>query len=148
MILDTVANGSMYGKMHPRLAEAFAQLARADLAALPVGRNTIKPYLHVDVVKGEMFPRSASKVEVHRRYVDIHAPVIGWEMVGWMEEDRYKKLIKTIPEKDAELYEEMCESWVELRPGFFTLFMTGEGHAPMVGEGPIHKIVVKVALED
>ncbi len=148
MILDSLNRADLYANMHPRLREAFAQLKRTDLAALPLGRNTIKPWLHVDVVKGEMFAKEASKVEVHRRYIDIHVPLTGWEMVGWMEEGKYRNLVKTLPDKDAELYQEMCESWNELRPGFFALYFTGEGHAPMVGQGPIHKVVVKVALKD
>ena len=148
MILDTVERAHLYATMHPRLREAFAQLTRPDLAALPLGRNTIHPWLHVDVVKGEMFPKEASKIEVHRRYIDIHMPLTGWELVGWMEGGRYKNLVKTLPEKDAELYQELCESWNELRPGFFALYFTGEGHAPMVGTGAIHKVVVKVALRD
>jgi biofilm protein TabA len=148
MILDTLDRIDLYSNMHPRMREAFDQLKRPDLATLPLGRNTIKPYLHVDVVKGEMFPRENSKVEVHNRYIDIHVPLTGWEMIGWLDKGRCTKLIRTIPEKDAELYEFMCESWNELRPGYFALYFTGEGHAPMVGQGTIHKVVVKVALKD
>jgi biofilm protein TabA len=148
MILDTLDRIDLYANMHPRLREAFDQLKRKDLATLPVGRNTIKPYLHVDVVKGEMFPRENSKVEVHSHYIDIHVPLTGWEMVGWLDKGRCTKLIRAIPEKDAELFEFMCESWNELRPGYFALYFTGEGHAPMVGQGAIHKVVVKVALKD
>ena len=148
MILDTLDRIDLYANMHPRLREAFDQLKRKDLATLPLGRNTVKPYLHVDVVKGEMFPRENSKVEVHNHYIDIHVPLTGWEMIGWLDKGRCTKLIRTIPEKDAELYEFMCESWNELRPGYFALYFTGEGHAPMVGQGAIHKVVVKVALKD
>lgn len=148
MILDRWAQGEWYGRIHPRLAVGFAQLLRSDLGALPAGRNTLHSWLHVDIVRGEMVPRSQSKVEVHARYVDIHAPLVGAEEVGWMEQGEPRKLFRRIPEKDAELYDELCRSWVLLKPGFFALFWPGEGHAPMVGEGSIHKAVIKVALQD
>ncbi len=148
MIVDTLERTDLYAGMHPRLREAFAQLARTDLAALPKGRNTVKPYLHVDVVKGDLVTREASKVEVHRHYIDIHMPLENWEMVGWLEANRVRNRVQAFPEKDAELFQETCLSWTELRPGFFALYFPGEGHAPMVGTGTIHKIVVKVALQD
>lgn len=148
MILDSLDRIDLYANLHPRLREGFALLKRKDLATLPVGRTTIHPWLHVDIVKADMCPRESRQVEVHRRYVDIHAPLSGQEMIGWMEAGRCRNLVKTMPEKDADLFQESCASWGELKPGFFALYFTGEGHAPMVGAGPIHKAVVKIALVD
>ena len=51
MILDTLSRADLYANMHPRLREAFDQLKRKDLAALPLGRNTIKPYLHIETAR-------------------------------------------------------------------------------------------------
>ena len=31
-----------------------------------------------------------------------------------------------------------------MRPGQFTVLFPEDGHAPMVGEGTVHKIIVKV----
>lgn len=148
MILDIQEKGEWYGRIHPRLAVGFAQIQRSDLATLPVGRNTVHAWLHVDIVKGPLIPRAQSRVEVHARYVDIHVPLVGSEEVGWMEAGRMRMLDRRIPEKDAELFSDPCDSWVVLKPGFFALFWPGEGHAPMVGAGEIHKAVIKVALTD
>ena len=148
MILDKLERAALYANMHPRLREAFEQLRRTDLATLPLGRNTIKSYLHVDVVKGENVGRAKTKVEVHRHYIDIHMPLSGLDDIGWLDLPRCRHSVAVYPEKDAELFAETCESWNEVPLGYFALYFTGEGHAPMGASGPLHKVVVKVALED
>ena len=40
----------------------------------------------------------------------------------------------------------MPQTYYTLRPGQFTMLLPEDGHAPMVGEGSIRKIIVKVRM--
>ena len=47
-------------------------------------------------------------------------------------------------EKDIRFYDDEPQCYYTLRPGQFTILLPEDAHAPMVGEGAIRKIIVKV----
>ena len=49
-------------------------------------------------------------------------------------------------DRDLEFFKERPESMVQVPPGSFTMFLPTDAHLPLVGEGPIHKVVVKIAM--
>ena len=47
-------------------------------------------------------------------------------------------------QKDIQFFDDEPQTYYTLRPGQFTMLLPEDGHAPMVGEGHIRKIIVKV----
>lgn len=47
-------------------------------------------------------------------------------------------------EKDIQFFDDVPQTYYTLRPGQFTVLFPEDGHAPMVGEGTMRKIIVKV----
>jgi YhcH/YjgK/YiaL family protein len=49
-------------------------------------------------------------------------------------------------EKDVLFYEDLPELFFELKPAHFAIYFPDDVHAPMIGEGTIKKLVVKVRV--
>jgi len=50
------------------------------------------------------------------------------------------------PEKDVSFYAEAPEMYFRMQPGQFVVLFPEDVHSPMIGEGEIKKMVVKVKL--
>ena len=44
---------------------------------------------------------------------------------------------------DILLFDDVPQTFYTMRPGQFTVLFPEDGHAPMVGEGTVRKIIVK-----
>ena len=49
-------------------------------------------------------------------------------------------------EKDVTFYSDEMDTYFELNSGQFVIFYPEDVHAPMIGKGPIKKLVVKVEI--
>ena len=49
-------------------------------------------------------------------------------------------------QKDIRFYDDVPQTYYEVTPGQFTLLFPEDAHAPMVGEGTIRKVIVKVRV--
>jgi biofilm protein TabA len=148
MILDHLNNSDRYRGMHPAFARAFDFLRRPDLGELAVGRHEIDgdrlfALVNMGVGKG----RAAARLEAHRRYIDIQFTFSGDEVIGW----RPRGMCTSIDEaydaaKDIEFYHDKSATWLNVPGPFFAIFFPEDGHAPMAGECPYHKIIIKIAV--
>ena len=149
MIVDRLEHADRYCDMHPAFAQAFAFLKRSDLAELPAERHEIDgDRLFCIISQGPGRPRSEAKLEAHREYIDIQYVIAGDEEMGWKPTADCR--ISHTPydaEKDIEFFQDEPDSWNDVPPGSFVIFFPQDAHAPLVGEGEIHKVVLKIAVE-
>lgn len=133
------------------LERAFEYLAKADLAALPLGRTDIEGNdVYVMVSEGETRPPEQVRFEAHRRYIDIQLVVRGQEAIdvapvaGLVTAEPYDAA------KDIEFFATPRESAaLALRAGDFEVFAPGDAHRPSLHlDGPhvSRKAVVKVSV--
>lgn len=149
MILDSLQNCARYCALHPRLERAFDYLLGTDLAALPAGRHAIDgDDLFINVMDVDLKRRSDAKLEVHDRYIDIQVLVTGRrEAFGWSRRDRLAQPLGPFDaEKDIRFFDDAPQTYYEVTPDEFTLFFPDDAHAPMVGEGTIRKVILKVRI--
>ena len=148
MILDTLQNAARHAARHPDFAAAFGFLARADIAALPVGRaEVLGDRVFAIVGKDQGRGREKSPLEAHRKYIDIQYVVSGDEWIGWRDLGTCRESgLGYSTEKEIEFYTAAPETWFQVLPGSFAIFFPGDAHAPLAGTGPVHKVVVKVAV--
>ena len=149
MIIDRLENADQYCDMHPAFAKAFAFLKRSDLAELPAERHDIDgDRLFCMISKGPGRPRSEANLEAHRKYIDIQFIIAGDEEMGWKPTaDCHTVHTPYDAEKDIEFFKDQPDSWNKVPPGSFAIFLPQDAHAPLVSEGEIHKVVLKIAVE-
>lgn len=146
MIFDSLKNRAQYYALHPRFERAFNYIVSTDLEALEPGRHEIEGEdLFVNVIECPLKQPREAKLEVHDRYIDIQVVVRGRERFGWSERADVRQSLGAFDrEKDIEFFDDEPQTYYELKPGQFTIFMPEDAHAPMVGEGEVKKLIVKV----
>jgi biofilm protein TabA len=148
MILDSLANADRYAPLHPRFAAAFEFLRRPGLEALAPGRIPILgDDLFVIISKSPGRQRADAKLECHRRYIDIQFIIAGTDEMGWRPAAGCGEPVAAYnPDRDIAFFADPAETWIATPAGAFCIFFPTDAHAPLVGEGEIHKAVVKVAV--
>jgi len=149
MILDSLKNSARYHALNPRLERAFRFIAQTDLEALEPGLHAIEgDDIFVNVLDTELKKPCDAKLEVHNAYLDVQVLVRGREeRFGWSERaDVREPLADFDAEKDIQFFDDAPQTYYTVRPGQFTILLPDDAHAPMVGEGAIKKIIVKVRM--
>ena len=146
MILDNIANIDKYVCLHPRFAKAFAFVKKQNLETLEVGKFEIDGKdIHAAVSAKEGAKAEDAKFECHDHYFDIQVCPTGSETIGWSARSDVKD-VKTPynPEKDVTFFADKPSTYFQLKAGQFAIFYPEDVHAPMIGEGEIKKLVVKI----
>ncbi len=148
MILDTLGNAERYHALHPLFARALGFLSSQDLLTLTPGRIDIKGtdlYAIISIQPGK-WPGEAH-LETHRRYIDIHYLLAGKETMGWRAASECREVEHEYSaEKDIAFFTDEPSLWLTMHPGTFVVFFPWDAHAPLVANGNLHKVVLKVAL--
>lgn len=149
MILDTLENAAKYAGLKVGSSEAFGFLDQPGLQDLPDGKYEIageRVYAIIERTSGRKV--SDGQLEGHRKYLDIQFIVSGEEAMGWRPRAGLATAVAYDAERDLEFFEGDPESIVRVPPGSFAIFLPTDAHLPLIGDGPIHKVVVKVAVGD
>lgn len=148
MILDTVQQANRYLPLNPGFAAAFAFLARPDLRELPVGRYEIdgdQVYALVQRQGGRK--PDAGKLEAHRKYIDIQVVLGGVDTMGWRPTPTCAEIaLPYSAEKDVMLFTDQPTAWTAVGPGEFAIFFPEDAHLPMISDGELSKVVLKVQV--
>jgi len=149
MIIDTLQNAPRYFSVHPLFAKAFEFIGQTDLANAPDGKSDIGEGLKAIFSNkaGTTAEASVAKFECHNEHIDIQLCINGVETIGW--KPREKCVTENggyNPDKDVQLYHEQPDMYFQLTNGQFAIFFPEDVHAPMIGEGVIKKLVLKVKI--
>ena len=149
MIVDTIQNASKYYSVHPLFARAFEYIQQTDLANAADGKSDIAEGLKAIYSNkpGTTAEASLAKFECHNNNIDIQVCINGKETIGW--KPREKCVTENggyNPEKDVQFYNERPDMYFQLTNGQFAIFFPEDVHAPMIGEGEIKKLVIKVKI--
>jgi biofilm protein TabA len=148
MVIDTLENAGKYASLHPRFAKAFEYLKSIDLNAVEPGKFEIDGRdLHASVSAKDGVKAEDAKFEAHNSYIDIQVCISGKETMGWTPRSKCtqpKGEFNT--EKDVIFYNDQPEMYFSLSGGQFVIFYPEDVHAPMIGDGLIKKLVVKVKI--
>ncbi len=149
MILDVVANEERLKQLHPGFSPALQYLRRTNLGELPEGRQEIDgSRLYAAVIRGQGRGQKGAKLEAHRRYIDIQYSITGSDVIGWKPTSTCRDPEQAYDEqKDIQFFRDAADSWVTIPQGNFGIFFPEDAHAPTGADGPIHKVVVKVAVD-
>ena len=148
MILDILKNSDRYLGLHSGFQKAFEFLKRPDLARLEPGRHEIDgERVFALVSKGPGRKKREGKLEAHRTYIDIQFVIAGKDEMGWKPTSGCASPSGPYDsEKDIQFFTDGPDAWVLVPAGALAIFIPEDAHLPLVSEGEIHKIVVKVAV--
>ena len=148
MILDTLDNLSRYKSLNDRFAEAIQFLQRPDLKDLAAERHEIKGEdIFALVLRETGKKKEDSLLEAHKKYIDIQVVLGGKDEMGWKPTSACKESKGGYDSgSDVELFHDQPDSWVLTNPEQFAIFFPEDAHMPMISDGELHKVVVKIAL--
>ncbi len=148
MIVDNLANAANYFSLHPLFEKAFEYIKQLNMESAPTGSVEIEgKQLRASIVETALKPADAARLETHKKFIDIQIPITKAETFGW-------KSLATLSSPDGEYNEgndiafftDKPSALVNVLPGEFVIFSPEDGHAPLIGEGPTKKIIIKVAV--
>lgn len=150
MIIDTLANAHKYYNVHPLFTKAFAYVHSQNLATVKTGHYSIEGDQILAIFSknpGMMREVSASEFECHNRHIDIQICIHGKEEFGWKPRETCQKEKGGYnAEKDVQLYDDLPDTYFQLTDGQFVILFPEDVHAPMIGDGDIQKLVIKVKI--
>lgn len=148
MVLDRIENFEKYLSLNPNFVKAMEFLQNSNLQDLPLGRNEIcGDLIFANVVEAKSKSKSEAPIEIHRKYIDVHVPLSGDELIGYtpLAELPYAEFVEV---DDAALYplSLSARDYFNVRRGEFAIFFPQDGHAPAITPTPLKKIILKVAI--
>jgi YhcH/YjgK/YiaL family protein len=147
MIFDQLDQLSRYRTLNPRFAAAFDYLSRPGLDQLPDGKIDLVPgEVWASVVRTEGRPLP-ERFEYHRRFADIHICTTGNERIGWIPTSKAPTAENFDVERDFGLINATTQDFLPMLADRFAILFPGELHAPLIGEGKLTKITMKVLLD-
>lgn len=148
MILDVLESAEKYTSLNPHFTAAFDFLHRADLADLFEGRNTVDgDNAYAVVIKGPGRKPEEGQLETHDKYIDIQYVVSGIDTMGWKARKDLGPANGASDERnDVAFYNDAPDAWTVVKPGMFAIYFPEDAHLPMITDGDLHKVVIKVAI--
>lgn len=147
MILTSIDNSSRYLGLHAGIDKAFAWLKDYELANFKKGEQELDGGILVKFEEPTLQPRENATLEVHRKYIDIHMPLKGTEIIGWAPVQTLKHVREPYNEaKDIAFFGDSAHSLLHVKPGQFAVFFPEDAHAPCIGLGNHRKICIKIPI--
>lgn len=149
MIIDTIHNASKYYSIHPLFQKAFEYIHQTDLVNAPDDKTDIAEGLKAifSNARGKTKEASCAKFECHNKNIDIQVCIGGLETIGWKPRQKcVNPNGEYNTEKDVQLYHDAPDTFFQLTDNQFAIFFPEDVHAPMIGEGQIKKLVIKVRI--
>lgn len=148
MIIGDIKHSSRYESLHPLFKKAFEIAKNTDWFATELGKKEIDgENLFIINSNPECLSKENQVLEYHKKYLDIHILLEGEETIGWKSLDdcqNEKKAFDTTD--DYGLYSDIPTSYATLKVGQFAIVYPEDAHAPIIGEGKIRKLVVKIMV--
>ena len=131
---------------NPYYQKAIDFIKNSDLNKLPIGKTVIgEENLWVNIMDADLRTIEDAKFEVHNRYIDIQIPLSSSEQFGVKPRKECTQPIGEFDKvSDYLLYEDAIIDVHFVDAGEMIVFDTDTAHAPLIGEGRIHKAIFKV----
>jgi len=150
MIFSRLSSALKYEGLDERLKSALNFLANNDFRGALVGRYEIDgDKLFYLILEYETRSKAISKLEGHRKYIDIQFIESGFECLGYAPLEGSKIFREYDLQNDYALYDGEA-SFLAFNEGMVAIFFPDDLHMPCIGDGSqkVKKIVMKLRLDD
>ena len=133
---------------NPYYAAAMEYIRKNDLNALENGKHILDgDNLFVNIVDSQMKTPQQARLEVHNQYIDIQVPLSKAETFGVKPRNECTEPDGEFNTEQAIMfYKDPVEQTVTVEKGGVITFAPEPAHAPLIGEGTIHKAIFKVKV--
>ena len=133
---------------NPFYAAALAFIKENDLCSLAPGKHPIDgENLFVNIVDAALKTPRQARLEAHDAYIDIQVPLSQAESYGVKPRSECTLPVGEMdPVKDILFFDDPVEEIISAQPGEAVTFAPDTAHAPLIGEGTIHKAIFKVKV--
>ena len=149
MILDVLDNADRYLTLNKGFRYAFSFLMRDDLKKLSPGQYEIRNdrvFAIVEEAQGRK--REDAELEAHEKYIDIQLVLEGLDTMGWKRKATCEQVSKAYdPAKDLQFFSDDPEIWLPVHVGMYAIFFPEDAHMPLISDGRLRKIVMKIAVD-
>lgn len=127
---------------------ALKFIAENDLSAMENGKHILDgDNLFVNIVDSKLKTPQEARLEVHNVYIDIQVPLSKAESFGVKPRSEAKGPEGDFnTEKDILFYTDKDWQTITVDKGQPITFDPDTAHAPLIGEGEIHKAIFKVKV--
>lgn len=147
MIVDVISAAGRYTCMHLLFEKVLSFLNSGQAGAWPDGKHELEGDHLFVIVSRNGDSKSDNKLEVHRRYLDIHVVLKGEDTLGWKSLAHCVSPIGMFQEKeDYMLFADTDFTKFTLREGMFAVVFPEDAHAPLLETTQLHKLVFKLRL--
>jgi len=148
MVLDSIVNIKKYSSLHPRFANAIEYIQSTYFLTLESGEIKVDGEdIRAIIIEDVLVPSAISidAFECHNTYIDIQIIVRGEETVGWKPRSTCISPKEAYnAEKDVLFFKDTPDTFFKIGEGQFAIYFPDDVHAPMIGEGNIKKVVMKI----
>lgn len=146
MILDILDRIDRYLPLNKGFEKAGNFLLRKDLKALPQGRYEIDgDFVYAMVAKDRGRKQEGALLETHDTYIDIQMVLSGVDTMGWKPRAACSTPDGPYdPDRDIRFYQDAPDMFIPVLPGAFAIFFPEDAHMPLLSDGLIHKVVIKI----
>lgn len=133
---------------NPNYLKALDYIENTDLNELELGKHFIDgDNLFVNIVDSQLKTPEQARLEVHDVYIDIQVPLSMPENFGVKPRRECAEPDGEFnTEKDILFFKDKDWTTVTVKPGEAITFDPETAHAPLIGEGTIHKAIFKVKV--
>lgn len=150
MIIDILANASLYYGLGPRFVRAFEYLQQTNFAELEKGRYAIDgDRIFAIVNEYDTVDAAGEQMEAHKKHIDVQYLVRGEELVGhdFLQDKQPSRAYD--PEADFMLFAEKPAFFTKLEVNSFAIFFPTDLHMPNIRVNDpvsVKKVVIKIAV--
>ena len=147
MIIDSIRSFERCTGFHHRFQKVYEYLRKTELINLEPGEYPVDgKEIVCKIWAGEGKGINIPKLEIHDSYIDIHILLEGAETIG--HKDRalcnYSDSIDYDESEDIAFIDDDPENFINLGVGNLAIMFPRDAHAPLIGDGPIKKAIIKV----
>lgn len=148
MIVSNLKDSARIEVLHPLFKKLFDYVKNHNLSEKESGKIILDgDKLFINNVNTDCIPEKDQKLEVHRDYIDVHILLNGHERIGWKALKDCTELVHPYDGKgDFALYADKPSTFIDVKPGEFVVVYPEDAHAPVIGNGKIHKLIAKIKL--
>ena len=130
MIFDKIENAKLYEAINPLIAKALDYIKKTDFSKLENGKHVINgDTLFAILQEYETKNDCDSKLEAHRKYIDVQYVISGEELIGVTPLINQPPCKEYDEENDYALYDYTC-SFIKVLPEQFAILFPEDLHKP------------------